>query len=126
MGGGGEDRHVGADLGNDVLGGDDAGAGHGVQLLDLAQVRLAQYLDLRGQLLDPGGVVVDGGQHHRQDGGVLLGYEGAIEGLFQPGDLAAHGASGQLGQRRRVTLPGGDRLEHRPAGDQVDVRDHRR
>ena len=94
MGGGGEDRHAGADLGNDVLGGDDAGAGHGVQLLDLAQV--------------------------------LLGYEGAIEGLLQPGDLAAHGAPGQLGQRRRVTLPGGDRLEHRPAGDPVDVRDHRR
>ena len=34
MGGGRENGHVGADLGDDVLGGDHPGAGHGVAVYD--------------------------------------------------------------------------------------------
>jgi len=124
VGGGGEDGHAGADLGDDVLGGDHAGAGHRVQLRDLVLIRLAQRADLDGQLADPGGVVVDGGQHHRQDGGVLFGHEGAVQGFFELADLAAHGAAGELGQRLGVPFPGGDGLQHGPAGDPVDVGDY--
>ena len=77
--------------------------------------------------LDLGGVVVDDRQHHRQHGGVLIGEERALQRFFQPADLAAHGAAGQLGQERlRVALPGGERVQHVPAGDAVDVGDHRR
>ena len=65
MGGGGEDGHIGADLGDDVLGADHSDAGNGVELGDLVQVRLGQCLDLGSELADLGGVVVDGGQHHR-------------------------------------------------------------
>jgi hypothetical protein len=46
VGGGGEDGHVSADLGDDVLGADLPDAGHGVELSDLAQVSGDQLLDL--------------------------------------------------------------------------------
>ena len=52
---------------------------------------------------------------------MLFGHEGAVEGLFQLADLAAHGAAGELGQRLGVALPGGDGLQHGPAGDAVDA-----
>jgi len=97
LGGGGEDRHVGADLGDDVLGADDPDAVELVQLPDLVQVRLGQRLDL-GELADLGGAVVDGDQHYRQHSGVLIGEEGAFQCLLQPADPAAHRAAGQLGQ----------------------------
>ena len=45
-----EDGHVGPDLADDVLGGDDAGAGCGGQLADLVQVRFAEPADPGGQL----------------------------------------------------------------------------
>jgi hypothetical protein len=41
--------------------------------------------------------VIDGRQHHRQHGGVLIGGERAVQSVFQPADLAAHRAAGQLG-----------------------------
>src|SRR5258707_9893561 len=123
VGGGGEDGHVGADLGDDVLGADLPDAVDLVELGDLAQVRFGQYLDLLGERLDLGGVVVDGGEHHGQHGGVLAGEERAVQRLFKPFDLGAHGAAGQLGQHRGVTLPGGDSVQHVPAGDAVDVGD---
>jgi hypothetical protein len=115
VGGGGEHGHVGAGLGDDVLGADCPDARHGVELFDLAQVRRGQRLDLCGERLDLGGVVVEGGQHHGQHGGVLGGEERAVQRLLQPVDLAAHGAAGQLGQGFGVALPGGDRAEHVPA-----------
>ena len=54
---------------------------------------------------------------------MLAGQEGAVQGFFQPADLAAHAAAGQLGQHR-VAFPGDDGLQHGPAGDPVDVGDH--
>ena len=126
MGGGGEHRHVDADLGDDVPGADGPDAGHGVELLDLGQVRLGQLLDGGGELTDLGSVVVDDRQHHCQHGGVLAGEERAVRCLFQPADLAAHLPAGQGRERVRVALPGGQRVEHVPAGDAVDVGDHRR
>jgi hypothetical protein len=106
---------VGADLGDDVLGADRPDAGHGAGLADLAQVRLGQLLDLGGERGDLGGVAVDGGEHHRQHGGVLAGEERAVQRLFQAAALAAHAAADQLGQGLGVALPGGDRLQHGPA-----------
>ncbi len=125
MGGGGEHGHVGADLGDDVLGADGPDAVDGVELSRLAQAGPGQRLDPGGERLDLGGVVVDGGEHHSQHGGVLIGEERAVQRLLQPFDLAAHGAAGQLGQRLGVALPGDQRAGHVPARDAVDVGDHR-
>ena len=71
-----------------------------------------------------GGVAVDGGQHHGKDGGVLGGEQRAARRLLQAADLAAHAAAGQLRQGFGVALPGGERLQHGPTGDAVDVGDH--
>jgi len=68
LGGGGEDRHVGADLGDDVLGADDPDAVELVQLPDLVQVRLGQR------------------------SGVLIGEEGAFRGPAGPGPGVARRA----------------------------------
>jgi hypothetical protein len=72
------------------------------------------------------GVVAGDGQHHGQHGGVLAGEEGAVQRLFEAADLASHAAAGQLGQGLGVTLPSGERAEHVPARDAVNVGDHRR
>ena len=124
MGGGGEDGHVRAGLGDDVLGADGADAVHGVELADLAQVGLDQCLDPRVERLDPRAVVVDDVQHHGRHGGVPGGEERAVQRLFQTADLAAHGAAGQLGQGLGVALRGDQRVEHVPAGDGVGVGNH--
>ncbi len=89
MGRGGEDGHINADLGDDVLGADQPDAGHRIDLPGLVQVRLGQLLDGGGERLDLGGVVVDDRQHHRQHGGVLIGEERAVQGVFQAADLAS-------------------------------------
>jgi hypothetical protein len=99
----------------------DPRAVHRVKLLDLAPVGLGQDLDPGGELADLGGEGAGGGQHHRQDGHVLFGEKGAAGGLFQPGDLAAHGAAGQLGQHLGIAFPGDDGLQHGPAGHAVDA-----
>jgi hypothetical protein len=122
VGGGGEDGHIGADLADDVLGADRPDAVHGAELVHLAQVRRGQCLDGGGERGDLGAVVAGGRQHHRQHGGVLAGEERAVQRVFQPGDLGAHAAAGQLGQGLGVALPGGEGAEHVPAGDAVDGR----
>ena len=70
--------------------------------------------------------MVDDRQHHRQHGGVLSGEERALQRLFQPADLTAHLPAGHGRERVRVALPGGERVQHVPARDTVDVGDHRR
>ena len=52
MTGGGEAGHVGADLGDDVLGGDHSGSGDLIELGDLGG-------EWGGRLLDPGGQGID-------------------------------------------------------------------
>ena len=123
--GGREDAHVGADLGDEVLGGGDPEPGDSVELLDLPLVRPAHLRDLLIQDLDLGSELVDAVQHHLQYEGVLLGEERAVQGLFQLGGLAAHHAPRHAGQHLRVALAGRDRAEHVPAGHPVDVADHR-
>jgi len=112
-------------LSDDVAGAGPADAVDGGELADLAQPGLGQRLDPGGDGVDLRGVAVDEGQHHRQDGGVLDGEEGAVERFLQAGDLAPHPAQGQLSQDPGVALPGGDGLQHGPAGLAVDVSQHR-
>jgi hypothetical protein len=89
------------------------------------QVRLAQRVDPGGQRADLRGQVVDVREHHGQREGVLCGEEGAVQGLFQLPDLAAHPGAGHLREHLRVAFPADDRGQHVPAGDAVDVGDHR-
>ena len=70
MTGGGEAGHIGADLGDDVLGGDHADAGDLVELGDLGGERGDGLADPGGEGGDLGGERVDPGQHHAQHEGV--------------------------------------------------------
>ncbi len=75
MGFGGEPGHVRAGLGDGVLGGAAAPAGHRLGLLQLLLVRGQQGLDHPGQ---PGDVLVhlvDAGQHGGQQRGMMIGKE---------------------------------------------------
>ena len=125
MPGGREGAHVGADLGDQVLGGGDPEPGDAVQLGDLPLIGLAQGGDLLVQHGDLGSVMAGVPEHHLQDEGVLGGEERAVQCLLPPGDLAAHHPAGHLREHFRVPLADGDRAEHGPAGDPVDVADHR-
>ena len=49
----------------------------------------------------------------------------AFQRLFQPGDLAAGRGAGQLSQDLGVTLAGDQVIHDVPAGDPVQVGDHR-
>jgi hypothetical protein len=60
-----------------------------------------------------------------KDEGVLFGEERAVQGLPQRRELASHHAAGHLRQHPGAALAGGERAEHVPAGDAVDVADHR-
>jgi len=81
--GGREDAHVGAGLGDEVLGGGDPEPGNVVELLDLPLVRSAHLRDLPVQDRDLGSELVDAVQHQLQDEGVLPGEERGVQGLFQ-------------------------------------------
>jgi hypothetical protein len=70
-----EGAHIGADLGDQVLGVCDAEPGDGIELGDLVLAGLAEGGDLLVQGRDLGGVVVDVAQHHLQDEDVLGGEE---------------------------------------------------
>ena len=120
MAAGGELGHVGAGLGDGVLGGAAAPARHGFCLLELFLVRGQQLLDHLGQLGDLGGEPVDALQHGLQQGGMRRGEElRAVQGVLQLGDLAAGPGAGQLGEHLRVALPGDQVIHDVPAGDPV-------
>ena len=85
-----------------------------------------QPLDDLGQLADLGGEAVDALQHGLEQGGVLGGEElRAFHGVLQLGDLAAGPGAGQLGQDLGVAFPGDQVVHDVPAGDPVQVGDHR-
>jgi hypothetical protein len=87
-----------ADLGDQVLGGPLADAGDGREPGDLPLIRLAQLAYPGGELVDLGSVLIDAGEHHRQQPGVVTGEEAAVQGLPQPGDLRPRPVAGELGQ----------------------------
>ena len=124
--GGREDAHVDADLGDQVLGGGDPEPGDGVQLGDLPLVRLAQDGDLRVQHGDLGGewsmlssiisrMKACSGVKNEQS---RASSSRAILGRILPRAIRASTFG--------AALAGDDRAEHRPAGEPVDVADHRR
>ena len=100
-------RHVDAGLGDRVLGGAAAPAGHRLGLLELFLPGAQQPLDRLGQPGDPGVDLVDPVEHGPQQRGVLGGEElRALRCLLQLGDLGAGAGAGQLRQRLRGALPG--------------------
>src|SRR4029077_914119 len=123
--GGGEAGHVGADLGEQVLGGGDADAGDLIELGDLGGVRGDGLADPGGEGIDLGGERVDPGQHHAQHERVVIG-EVPGERLLQDARLGAYVPAGQGGQLVRVGLPGDEGVQHGPAGLAEDVADHHR
>jgi hypothetical protein len=112
-------------LGDGVLGGAAGEAGHRLGLLYLFLVRGQQLVDHRGHRVDVGADPVDALQHGLEQRGVGGGEElGALQGFFQPGDLAAGGAAGQGGQHPGVAFPGDQVVHDVPAGDPVQVGEH--
>ena len=57
---------------------------------------------------------------------MLGGEERAVQGLPQLGDLPPHPGPRHLREDFGVALAGDDGAQHVPAGDAVDVADHRR
>ena len=124
MPGGREAGHIGADLGDQVLRGDDADAGDLVELGHLGGAGGQSLPDPGGEGGDLGGDRVDPVQHHARQEGVVIG-EVPGQGLLKHAVLSAHAAAGQLRQRAGVTLPADQGVEHGAAGGAEDVADHR-
>jgi hypothetical protein len=81
------------------------------------------HLDPGGHIVYRAGAVAGQVQVHTGQEGVALG-EPASQGLAQLGDLRAQPPPGQVRQGRRVVLPAGQCLEHRPPGHPRDVSSH--
>ena len=122
---GGEAAHVGADLGDDHLGGGPADPADLIQPVDRWGERGDLGLDLGLQLGDVGAGLVDAAKHLGQQEPVMVA-EVAGEGLLQLAELGAQAAAGQLRQRLGVPLARDQGGQHRPARDPEDVAgDHR-
>src|SRR5436305_880964 len=124
VGSGRKAGHVGADLGEDALGGPLADRGDGVEPVTglgerdagLAGVLGEQIVDAlvqpRDRALQVGEVV----QAEPDQQGVVV-TEAAAQCLAQLGELLAQQALGQLGEDVGVALAGDQGGQHRPAGD---------
>jgi hypothetical protein len=111
-------------LGDGVLGGAAAPAGHRPGLLQLLLIRGQQGLDHLGQLIDGDVELVDAAEHLREQRGELAGEElRAFQRVLQLGDLAAGAAPRQLGQHLRAGFPGDEVVHDVPAGHSVQVGD---
>ncbi len=125
MSGAGEAFHVWAQFGNDDLSGllIDAGdrvpARHQIILVERAH----QLVNLLLQALQFGVQVVDMLQMQGQQQPVVDS-DGAGQGPFQVGDLVAHPARGQLGQRGRIILARHNRGEPLSTRHAHHVGDH--
>jgi hypothetical protein len=111
--GGGEAGHVGADLSQDHLGGAMTHSGDPDQQRHRRLVRVQERLDSGGELVDGGVGLIDAGQHRPAQQGMVL-VETARQRVLELRDLGSHGALGHLGQHRRVTLTGDERVDHLP------------
>ena len=109
-----EAAHVGADLGEQHLGGALVDAGDRVEQLELTGERAGQLLDPLRQGRDRLVEEVDLGEHLRDEQRVMAG-EAALERFSERGDLLAQRALGQLGEHVGVVGAGDQRVEH-PAG----------
>ena len=114
MVGGREDRHVGADLGDDVLRGAGLDPAQRAQQLNGGLERAQLLLDRVGQPLD---LLIEEVQvrQDRADQQRPAGVEAALERLLELRDLLAQLAPGQLGQDLRVGRARAERVEHVPA-----------
>ena len=145
MCGGGELAHVQADLGDDHLGGLAADAGDLVQATDRRQRPAGRCPRRCGSPCPAGGWAAGMAPISSSMRLVSLSIWRASASIWsssirassawwslkrpvsashQGGALAAHPASGQLGEHLGVALPGDQRLDHGPTGDAHDVGRH--
>jgi DNA anti-recombination protein RmuC len=118
--GGGEDAHVGADLGDQQLGRAPLHAGHRAQQLSRLGERADLFLDRVCQLLD---LLVEEVQvrEDRADQQRVQRLEAALQRLAQRWELLAQLAASQLGEHVGVGRAGDQRVEHRAAALAEDV-----
>ena len=112
---GGETAHVGADLGQQHLGGALVDAGDRVEQLELTGERAGQLLDPLRQRLDGLIEEVDLREHLPDEQRVVAG-EATLERFSERGDLRAQRALGELGEHVWVVGAGDQRVEHPPCG----------
>jgi hypothetical protein len=106
MPGGGKHAHVQTYLGHDHLRHPARNSGNGHDEVQHAVVCPQQHVDLLVGLRDRGLEKVDMGKHLRNQQAVVFAAESMGQRLAQCRDLGAQSAFGQLGQHRRVVLPG--------------------
>ena len=107
--------HVGADLGEQHLGGAPVNTGDRVQQLQLTGERGGQLLDPLRQRLNRLIEEVDLREHLADQQHVVVG-EAPLKRFSERGDLLAQAALGELGQDLGVMRAGDQRVEHPPGG----------
>jgi hypothetical protein len=78
-----------------------------------------------GDLVDARTEIIELVEQHPGQSGVVLG-EAAVQGVPEGVPAPPGSPLGQLGERGGAAPPGDQRLDHRPAGDAVDVGEHAR
>jgi hypothetical protein len=120
VGGGGEARHVHADLGQDHLRDEVTHAGHRRQEVGPCLDRRQRFSQRRIDLAEGG---LEGGHHvqvQREHHPVMRG-GAAAERLDELGPLLARGAVGERGESDRIVHAGDERSEHRAPTDAQDI-----
>ena len=117
----GKIAHVGADLGDDHLGGAPLNAGDGAQQFNGRLERGDALLDRVGEPLDLLVQEVQVGEDRADQQRVQV-VEAAFQSLAQRGDLLPQAAFGQLGEDLGVSGAGHQRVEHRASGLAQQVR----
>jgi len=107
--------HVGADLGEQHLGGAPVNTGDRVKQLQRAGERGGQLLDPRRQRRDRLIEEVDLREHLTDEQRVVVG-EAPLERFSERGDLLAQAALRELGQDLGVMRAGDQHVKHPPGG----------
>jgi hypothetical protein len=119
MPGGGKHTHAQTDLSDHHLSHPASDTPDGHDQIQHAGVRAEQHLDPLIGLRDQGLEKIDMGEHLRDQQAMVLAPEPMSQRLAQCRDLGAQpalGQLGQLGQHRRVVLPGQQCGQDRPTG----------
>ena len=121
MPGGREDGHVGADLGDDHLGGAPLHAGDRAEQLNRRRRKGAICSSIASESRSICSSRKSMWARICADDQRVLGVEAALERLAQRRQLLAQLPFGELGEHRRVGRARDERVEHRPAGLAEDV-----
>jgi len=118
--GGGKYAHIGAGFGDEHIS-DDLGPPRDADQQFPGEAKgFDRLLEAFIETGDVGAVGIDAVQvqpHHKR----VMVIESAAQRLSELRDLLAHPCFGQIGEHRRIALPGDECFEHRPPRDSDDL-----